>query len=498
MPFGIVFVRSVDVVHSGAAVRARSRQPLRGRSWSARSGERPGWRRSRRSTPGCHDDPRRSDGMAGDRLCRRGRRDAGWIDTTERRAGATGSVGGEPALFGVAAVAWLPVSSLAAAAPDRDKHGELTIDVLSSAPEQVSGGDALVRVEVPRTVPLHQVTLTLDGVDVTEAFSPVPGERALVGLVDGLDLGANVLRAAPNGRGRGRPAAATVTLVNHPISGPIFSGPQQQPFVCTTARATFDGRRLLGQPLVDNQDQFGIPVAAEAADGSYPSDGRGYPTAAATIVGWSKDCSATTRVTYAYKTTGGQFRHLADPGQLPARRRHHDDARRSHRPLRGALGAGHDQPVHLQRRHAGADVGDRSCPAGRLAVERPAGVQPPGRRGDRPYAGHDQSERDAARAGAGTRLRRRQLDRLAHEHPLQPAARRRDGAHAEGALHRGPRRPGLHRGRRRIGRRHPAVRVRPEPPGAAGCGDPAVLLLRTWSPRPSTSATASCSSTTST
>ncbi len=221
------------------------------------------------------------------------------------------------ALVGVAVVVWLPVSSLAGAAPHPDQHGALIIEVLSSAPEHVSGGDALLRVEVPHTVPLHQVTLTLDGVDVTAMFAPAPGEHALVGLVDGLELGANELRATPNGRGRGRPAAATVTLVNHPIKGPVFSGPQQQPFVCTTARATFDGGRLLGQPIVDNQDRIGIPVAAEAADGSYPSDGRGYPTTAAEIVGWSKDCSAPTRVTYAYKSTGGQFRRLADLAQLP-------------------------------------------------------------------------------------------------------------------------------------------------------------------------------------
>ncbi len=78
------------------------------------------------------------------------------------------------------------------------------------------------------------------------------------------------------------------------------------------------GGRLLGQPLVDNQERFGIAVAAEAPDGTYPSDGRGYPTAAASIVGWSKDCATPTRTTYAYKTTGGQFRRLADPAQLPA------------------------------------------------------------------------------------------------------------------------------------------------------------------------------------
>jgi hypothetical protein len=162
------------------------------------------------------------------------------------------------------------------------------------------------------------VTVELNGGDVTDAFEPVSGERALIGIVDGLVDGANELRVEPNGRGKGRPAAETLTIVNHPISGPIFSGPQQQPFVCTTARATFEGRRLLGQPLVDNQDRFGIPVAEEDASGNYPSDGRGYPTTDATIVGWSKDCAATTRVGYVYKTTTGGFRWLDDPSQLPA------------------------------------------------------------------------------------------------------------------------------------------------------------------------------------
>ncbi len=103
------------------------------------------------------------------------------------------------------------------------------------------------------------------------------------------------------------------------MSGPIFSGPQQQPFVCTTARGSLDGRKLLGQPTVDNQDHIGIPVAAEDATGAYPQDGRGYPTAAATIVGWSKDCGTATRYGYVYRTTGGAFRWLDDPGApLPA------------------------------------------------------------------------------------------------------------------------------------------------------------------------------------
>ena len=193
---------------------------------------------------------------------------------------------------------------------------EFTISVLSSDPQQVSGGDALVQIDVPRNVPVHHVKVTRNGDDVTDRFDP-GDDRTLVGLVDGLVDGTNELQVLANGQGRGRPTA-NLTLVNHPIGGPIFSGVQQQPFVCTTARASFDGRRLLGQPLVDNQDAFGIPVAAEDASGNYPSDGRGYPTTDAQIVGWSKDCAADTRIEYVYKTTGGEFRWLDDPTFLPA------------------------------------------------------------------------------------------------------------------------------------------------------------------------------------
>jgi hypothetical protein len=33
---------------------------------------------------------------------------------------------------------------------------------------------------------------------------------------------------------RGLGVAASLKLTNHPITGPMFSGPQQHPFVCTT------------------------------------------------------------------------------------------------------------------------------------------------------------------------------------------------------------------------------------------------------------------------
>ena len=103
-------------------------------------------------------------------------------------------------------------------------------------------------------------------------------------------------------------------MINFPQGGPIFSGPQQQPFVCTTARSG------LGQPLIDNQASIGIRVAQENPPGVYPADGRGYPTAAATIIGYSKNCAGNRRIEYQYRTTSGSFAALPNgpTGTLPA------------------------------------------------------------------------------------------------------------------------------------------------------------------------------------
>jgi len=209
------------------------------------------------------------------------------------------------------------VGSAAGGAPAPERSGDrFGITVLSGRADQVSGGDALVQVEVPRNVSAHRVRVARGSTDVTGAFA-AQDDGSLVGLVDGLADGRNTITVKATGRGH-TPRPESLTLVNHPIAGPIFSGPQQQPFVCTTARGRLDARPLLGQPLVDNQDSFGIPVAAEAPDGSYPQDGRGYPTADAEIVGWSGNCAADTRIDYVYRSTDGNFHWLDDPAAPPA------------------------------------------------------------------------------------------------------------------------------------------------------------------------------------
>lgn len=120
------------------------------------------------------------------------------------------------------------------------------------------------------------------------------------------------LLGVPFGPALADPAGAPVPS-GHPSDTSMDPIPPTYPFVCTTAR---EG---LGQPKIDNQDGQGIPVAEEDENGDYPKDGRGYPTAAATIVGWSRDCEIDPVIEYRYRATDGQYRVLDDPtGDLPA------------------------------------------------------------------------------------------------------------------------------------------------------------------------------------
>jgi hypothetical protein len=86
-----------------------------------------------------------------------------------------------------------------------------------------------VRVHVPPRIRLGDVRATLNGADITGKFTPDATAQALVGLVDGMTLGTNRLEATAKGGGTAR-----LDVVNHPITGPVFSGPQERPFFCQT------------------------------------------------------------------------------------------------------------------------------------------------------------------------------------------------------------------------------------------------------------------------
>ena len=149
----------------------------------------------------------------------------------------------------LACVCLLGSASVSSAAPPHDFAIEVLVVAL---PTMVTGGDALVQVTIPTNVPLAKATVPLNGPDVTGVLCSCDDDaRTLTGMVTGLRLGANTLFVDSNGHGNGRPTEQ-LTLVNHPVTGPIFSGPQQQPFVCKTQT------QGLGFPQVDNQDGIGM------------------------------------------------------------------------------------------------------------------------------------------------------------------------------------------------------------------------------------------------
>jgi hypothetical protein len=143
-----------------------------------------------------------------------------------------------------AAVVLAGLSPTAAAAPAGGHEG-LRLEMLSGPARYVSGGAARVRVVVPRSVPLDAASVTVNGTDVTAAFGPDDqAPHALEGVLRDLPDGTSTVRAAA------RHDRATLRLVNHPSTGPMFSGPQQPDFFCSTPQhlAGFD----LTGPFLDD------------------------------------------------------------------------------------------------------------------------------------------------------------------------------------------------------------------------------------------------------
>ena len=153
-------------------------------------------------------------------------------------------------LVAVASVLTVPVAAQQKAAPSLD------IRALSTKAELVSGGDVLLQIDGPANLTAKSLRVMVNGKDESAAFKPAPGSMGLVGLVTGLNVGSNSIQASM----RGSKATAQLTVVNHPITGPVLYSPHQTPFICETQAVG------LGAPL-------------------------------------DADCSANTKVEYFYRST---------------------------------------------------------------------------------------------------------------------------------------------------------------------------------------------------
>ena len=143
---------------------------------------------------------------------------------------------------------------------------KLRMQVLSGPPQYVTGGDARIAVTV--SPDLHdKLVFWLNGQRIAPAMVSA-GER-IEGVVSGLRLGPNTLEVRHrNGHGLG--VSGAIQLTNHPVTGPVFSGPQLKPFECRTV-----------------QSGLGEPLAAQ--------------------------CSAAARYDHFYRSTGGALLPLSNP-----------------------------------------------------------------------------------------------------------------------------------------------------------------------------------------
>ena len=126
------------------------------------------------------------------------------------------------------------VMTLAAAPCDARMAGSgtdpaLSVRTLSNRPDLISGGDA--RIGIAGTAEtLAGLRVDHDGRDVTGALTI--GPEGAEGVISGLKDGPNRLRVSVAGG-----ATRTLTLINHPLGGPVISGPQMSPWTCATPQA---------------------------------------------------------------------------------------------------------------------------------------------------------------------------------------------------------------------------------------------------------------------
>lgn len=158
-------------------------------------------------------------------------------------------------------------------------HDDFRIQTLSTQPHLVTGGNVLVQIGVPRDAQPNRTRVELNGRDISASFRVDARARTLTGLVTRLKPGKNRIEVSSGHKGRN---VSKLTLVNHPATGPVFSGPHQKPFQCETA-------------------VFPLPVIGGTLGPSLDDD-----------------CSVATRVDYVYMSTDGTLKPLADPTTRPS------------------------------------------------------------------------------------------------------------------------------------------------------------------------------------
>ena len=165
-------------------------------------------------------------------------------------------------------------------APPTEASGTLVLRTLSNRADMISDGDALVEVVVPEGMAATEVSMDLNGTEVTASFA-IRADGRVLGVVSGLRDGENLLTAQVKGKNTG----ARLKITNFARGGNIFAGTPIQPWVCATRTVT---TVLVSQPGTNLSG-----TATTRANGldSDPVDA---------------DCNAPTKLTYYYQPKAKQ------------------------------------------------------------------------------------------------------------------------------------------------------------------------------------------------
>jgi hypothetical protein len=136
--------------------------------------------------------------------------------------------------------------SPAAATRAAARAPHVTLTTLSTDQTRATGGDVLMQVQVIDGPGTSALRVRANGRDITSAFHPSDSANTRVGLVTDLKNGSNSISADVGN------ASAAINVVNYPITGPVISGPQQQPFICQTDKFVLPDGSTLGPALDAN------------------------------------------------------------------------------------------------------------------------------------------------------------------------------------------------------------------------------------------------------
>jgi len=177
---------------------------------------------------------------------------------------------------------FIPLAGSATAVAKPGLGGPAQIIVLSNRADLISGGDALVQVVLPDKADPASAQVSLNGSDITSTFAVRPN-GAFQGLVTGLEVGKNELTATTQ-----HGPTTRLTITNHPSGGPVFAGPQVQPWICKT---------VAGFPAPTDAQCDGAPIYSyvymDAGTHSFTPYNPSSPPPAASIASTTTDQGVT-------------------------------------------------------------------------------------------------------------------------------------------------------------------------------------------------------------